>query len=304
MATVTTPTGTTGLIQFNNVADPFGPAQQAEVRNRYQWTLQFGPTANASGGIVGTTLSNLTGLSNSNGAGFYIKATDIPKATIETQVINQYNIRRNVNTHVVYAPVTMTFYDTIDNAFLNYIKNYLNFKFMNWENAQNVRAPFQLGSGYVPEFGPKAMATGFGGGGLIDGIGLGDFSATSTVNDNFCSYITITKEMRSQPTGVVQNITTAITSALGGSSTVDQSQQITMYNPKIVDISQDHLDYADGSNGLTWTVTWQYESFAYDGPQTPSFTASAGITGDIARTGLEVGRDIGSFFTDTVRRIF
>jgi hypothetical protein len=309
MAKVTMPAGETGLIQFDNVADPFGPAQPAEVRNRYQWTLQFGPTANPAGGIVGTTLSNLTGLGNSNSVGFYVKSTDIPRATIETQVINQYNIRRNINTHVSYDPIQMTFYDTIDNSFLLYLKNYLNFKFMNWENAPNVRSPFQLGSGYAAEFGPKAFATGFNGGGVGNTIGLGDQSVADTLNDNFCSYFTITKEMKSSSTQSDIPVYTAMGDATGVTQTVDtapadKSQQFTVYNPKIIELSQDKLDYADGNSPLMWTILWRYESFDFSGPQTPGWTSGQGVISDVARTGLEVGRNIGTFFTDTYRRLF
>jgi hypothetical protein len=283
MATVDT--NGQGLIQFDNVAVGFGPGQSSEVRNRYQWSLQFGPTANFTGGAAGN-LINLNTVNNN--VGFYVRTTELPRATIETQTLNQYNIRRNVSTHVSYEPLTMTFYDTIDNTFLQYIQSYLNFKFMNWENAPNVRAPFGLGSGYVPEFGPKSMQTGFGQGGLINGVNFGDVSLTSTLNDNFASYITITKEM------------TSTDSNAAGSA----AQQITIYNPKVVDISQDTLDYSDGTSVLTWTVTWRYESYEFAGPKTPGWTATTGLTGDAARAVLETGRTIGRFFTDIARRVF
>jgi hypothetical protein len=324
MAKVTFPAGETGLIQFDNVADPFGPAQIAEVRNRYQWVLQFGPTANPSGGIVGSTLSGSNG---TNGVGFYIKATDLPKATIETQIYNQYNIRRNINTHVIYEPITMTFYDTIDNAFLTYLQSYLNFKFMNWNNAQNVRAPFQLGPGFVPEFGPNSISTGFGDGGYINGVGLGDQSLSSTLNDNFCSYIVITKEMSGPgkagtaaipATTITMPSYDALGNVTGYTETVqkpeipatpdgtpeDKSQKITLYNPKIIEITQDRLDYSDGNSTLTWNITWRYESFAYGPPLTPSYVASPGVIGDTTRAVQEFGRSISTYFTDVARRVF
>jgi hypothetical protein len=191
----TVDTGGKGLIQFDNVAVQHGPGQTAEVRNLYQWTMQFGPTAEATGGAAG----NLLGSAASrivNGIGFYIKSTDLPRVTVETQTLNQYNIRRNVNTHISYEPLTMTFYDTQDNAFQEYLTAYMAFKSKNWDNAPNVRAPFQLGSGYVPEFGMRSPKMGFGQGGIIDGINFGDFSPTSTLNDNFASHIVITKEMK------------------------------------------------------------------------------------------------------------
>ena len=274
-------TGGRGLIQFDNVATQFGPGQTTEVRNRYQWSLQFGPTAQLTGGTIGGAV----GLNDNGTIGYYIKATDLPRVTVETQTLNQYNIRRNVNTHVSYEPLTMTFYDTQDNAFQKYLLAYTNFKSKNWSNANNVRAPFQLGSGYVPEFGMRSPITGFGQGGIIDGVNLGDLSLTQTSNDNFCSHIVIVKEMK-------------------GDGNTDKAQEITIYNPKIVDISQDQLDYADGSSVLTWTITWRYESYEYGPPRTTSLTAVGGVTGDVARAVQETGRSIGRFFENLARRIF
>jgi len=143
------------------------------------WSLQFGPTAQLTGGTIGGAV----GINDNGTIGYYIKATDLPRVTVETQTLNQYNIRRNVNTHVSYEPLTMTFYDTQDNAFQKYLLAYTNFKSKNWSNANNVRAPFQLGSGYVPEFGMRSPITGFGQGGIIDGVNLGDLSLTQTSND-------------------------------------------------------------------------------------------------------------------------
>jgi len=274
-------TGGRGLIQFDNVATQFGPGQTTEVRNRYQWSLQFGPTAQLTGGTIGGAV----GINDNGTIGYYIKATDLPRVTVETQTLNQYNIRRNVNTHVSYEPLTMTFYDTQDNAFQKYLLAYTNFKSKNWSNANNVRAPFQLGSGYVPEFGMRSPITGFGQGGIIDGVNLGDLSLTQTSNDNFCSHIVIVKEMK-------------------GDGNTDKAQEITIYNPKIVDISQDQLDYADGSSVLTWTITWRYESYEYGPPRTTSLTAVGGVTGDVARAVQETGRSIGRFFENLARRIF
>lgn len=312
-------TGGQGLIQFDNLADPFGPGSPTQVRNRYQWTVEFGPTANLTGGVIGSAL----GLGGK--AEFYIKTTDLPRVTIETQTLNQYNIRRNINTHVSYEPLTMTFYDTKDNGFQKFLESYLNFKFKNWENAQNVRAPFGLGPGYAPEFGVRSPKTGFAQGGILDGANLGDQSLTSTLNDNFLSHIVIKKEMKtaaasvatssSTPiqvpvltamgdvTGFVEQAGSPTTSAPTGTPT-DASASITLYNPKLVDISQDQLDYADGGSVLTWTVTFRYESYGFGGPKTTDFTAIQGVSGDVARGVQEVGRSVGRFFENVIRRIF
>lgn len=296
-------TGGQGLIQFDNLADPFGPGRTTQVRNRYQWTVEFGPTANLTGGVIGSAV----GLGGR--AEFYIKSTDLPRVTIETQTLNQYNIRRNVNTHVSYEPLTMTFYDTKDNGFQKFLESYLNFKFKNWENAQNVRAPFGLGPGYAPEFGVRSPKTGFAQGGILDGVNLGDQSLTSTLNDNFLSHVVIKKEMKTAAVSVEVPVVTALGDVTGFTQQVagtpsDNTASVTLYNPKIVDISQDQLDYADGSSVLTWTITFRYESYGFGDPKTTDFTAIQGVTGDVARGVQEVGRSVGRFFENVIRRIF
>lgn len=102
---------------------------------------------------------------------------------------------------------------------------------------------------------------------------------------------------------------TAMGDVTGATQTVqpgptDRSQQITMYNPKIIEISQDKLDYADGNSTLMWTIMWRYESFDFAGPETPGWLSGQGTISDAARKGLEIGRNIGTFFTDTYRRVF
>jgi hypothetical protein len=84
----------------------------------------------------------------------------------------------------------------------------------------------------------------------------------------------------------------------------DKSQKITLYNPKIIEITQDRLDYSDGNSTLTWNITWRYESFAYGPPLTPSYVASPGVIGDTTRAVQEFGRSISTYFTDVARRVF
>jgi hypothetical protein len=102
------------------------------------------------------------------------------------------------------------------------------------------------------------------------------------------------------PMGDVTGFPMSITTAEGAPT--DKSQQITLYNPKIVDVSQDQLDYANGGSVLTWTITWRYESYAYGPPQTTSLTAVGGVIGDTARGVQEIGRSVGRFFENVIRR--
>lgn len=60
-----------------------------------------------------------------------IKSATIPDITFDTQIINQYNIKRVIQTKMNYGSTSIVFYDTYDNDFANkivkpYIKNYYN----------------------------------------------------------------------------------------------------------------------------------------------------------------------------------
>lgn len=221
-----------GLIKFFNEADRYNPGRRTEVRNRFQWILKFGPTA------MREIMPGIDMMAND--VGFFIKSTDLPRITLETQTLNQYNIRRNVTTHMSYEPLTMTFYDTQHNIFQRFMEHYMNYKFKNFEKAENVEKPFTLGPGIAPEFGLKKIP--FKDAGQV----------TPLLNDNFFTDITISKIMSSAHR--LRNVIEV---------TPRQYHQTTLFNPKIVDLSQDQLDYADGSSPLTWTVTWRYESYRY-----------------------------------------
>lgn len=60
-----------------------------------------------------------------------IKSATIPDITYDTQIVNQYNVKRVIQTKMNYGSTTIVFYDTYDNHFANkiakpYTKNYYN----------------------------------------------------------------------------------------------------------------------------------------------------------------------------------
>ena len=60
-----------------------------------------------------------------------VKSVNLPNISFETQTLNQYNIKRIVQTKMTYGACSIVFYDTLDNAFMNrvikpYVANYYN----------------------------------------------------------------------------------------------------------------------------------------------------------------------------------
>jgi len=54
-----------------------------------------------------------------------IRSVELPKYSIETEVINSWNIRHHVPTRINFEPISISFVDTLDNRFLNFMKSYL-----------------------------------------------------------------------------------------------------------------------------------------------------------------------------------
>lgn len=76
------------------------------------------------------------------------QAAQLPGFNSTSQVLNQYNQRRVVNTKLEYDPCMIVFYDTSDNAFdriiRTFFKNYFNENGIEFD--QNITAPNQVTS--------------------------------------------------------------------------------------------------------------------------------------------------------------
>lgn len=55
-----------------------------------------------------------------------VRTVELPKYSIETEVVNAWNVRQLVPTKIVFEPISISFTDTLDNRFQKFIKNYLN----------------------------------------------------------------------------------------------------------------------------------------------------------------------------------
>jgi hypothetical protein len=55
-----------------------------------------------------------------------VRTVELPKYSIETEVVNAWNVRQLVPTKINFEPVSIAFNDTIDNRFQDFLKLYLN----------------------------------------------------------------------------------------------------------------------------------------------------------------------------------
>jgi len=85
-----------------------------------------------------------------------IRSVELPKYSIETEVINSWNIRHHIPTRINFEPISISFTDTLDNRFMNFIKAYMG---VISNSFQPAKESFRTGFGDKP-FGIKRLDTG------------------------------------------------------------------------------------------------------------------------------------------------
>jgi hypothetical protein len=54
-----------------------------------------------------------------------VKSIELPKYSIDTEVVNAWNVRQLIPTKVSFEPISIAFHDTHDNRFQDFLTNYL-----------------------------------------------------------------------------------------------------------------------------------------------------------------------------------
>ena len=54
-----------------------------------------------------------------------VRTIELPKYSVETEVANAWNVRQPIPTRINFEPISISFTDTLDNRFQNFIKNYM-----------------------------------------------------------------------------------------------------------------------------------------------------------------------------------
>lgn len=211
-----------GIIGFNNYASNYftkGTKFTLVPFTKFQWTIAFDFTQSQIGTEPASAFADIT---------YIAQSVDLPNWDIETQTINQYNKRRTVATHVVYKPVSVTFFDTIDNKFKKLILAYMNHTSRNFGLANS---PSFVGADAILAKDLLAVDEGFNG-------NYGQ-KVADDVMDNFISILQINQEY-------------------GGIVT-----PVQLLNPKIMSVSRDNLDYTQNNGVVKWTVVFQPEGIRH-----------------------------------------
>lgn len=72
-----------------------------------------------------------------------VRSVELPKYSIETEVVNAWNVRQIIPTKINFEPISITFNDTLDNRFQKFIRTYMDIVSGSFtELTQSVRKEF------------------------------------------------------------------------------------------------------------------------------------------------------------------
>ena len=113
--------GLRGYDHANRVFTPNG----YELKPRFKFLFHVAFTINTA---QIPALRGALGLTDVNNISLLVKTVDLPKYTIATETLNQYNRKRVIQTKINYDPVNITFHDDgsdlIRNVWYNYYSYY------------------------------------------------------------------------------------------------------------------------------------------------------------------------------------
>jgi hypothetical protein len=82
-----------------------------------------------------------------------VRTVELPKFSIETEVVNAWNVRQSIPTRINFEPISIAFNDTLDNRFQKFITEYMNIISGSFQKSdKSVRKGFD-------SFGMKSLAT-------------------------------------------------------------------------------------------------------------------------------------------------
>jgi hypothetical protein len=186
---------------------------------KYMFYVRFVRNAAQGSSTTGTNLDW------SNGLSFVVKTVDRPKVEFETQVVNEYNKKRILQTKVNYHPISIKFHDTVDNLVMNMFEEYFKYYYADPRNVDpNAWRSDQTAASFAADVG---------------GWGFLPPTTTTAAQTYFFNHVEIYR-------------------VYGGNYT-----QIDLVNPKILSFEPDEMDYSHGGVSAEVSMALGYEGIVY-----------------------------------------
>jgi hypothetical protein len=127
-------TGTSSLRDYTHASKAF-TSNSFELKPRYKFLFHVSFTLNSDIPAI----SKVIGTQEAQNLSVVVKTVDLPKYSIATETLNQYNRKRVVQTKINYEPVTLTFHDDSGDNVRNMWYNYYSYYYK--DPSQNYLAP-------------------------------------------------------------------------------------------------------------------------------------------------------------------
>jgi hypothetical protein len=190
------------------------------------------------------------GIQQGSNFGLAVKTIDLPKYTIDTATLNQYNRKRLVQTKIKYQPINVVFHDDNGNLVNDMWYNYYTYYF------KDADKPVTSSAGRQTTNGVNTGSINFNRRNLYDG---------DIAGDEDWGYIGET----GQPSGTTSQASQGISKIPFFKSIqifgMNQHNfiQYSLINPVITAFNHDTYDYAQGNGTMANTMTIDYETVKY-----------------------------------------
>ena len=216
-----------------------------ELKPRYKFLFHVSFTLNTD--IPG--ISSVIGSQDVTNLSYTVKTVDLPKYTVQTETLNQYNRKRIVQTKINYEPINITFHDdsgdNVRNMWYNYYAYYYKDPTQRYLNPPNTNGSLGGSANQVTGFGYNARD-------IYSDQRLGNVNDWGFIGE---SYTDGGSNASGKPP-FFRDI------RIYG---MDQHKyaEYVLINPVITSFSHDQYDYAQGNGTMQNTMTIAYETVKY-----------------------------------------
>jgi hypothetical protein len=222
------------------------------------------------------------GIAQGSNFGLAVKTIDLPKYSIDTAIMNQYNRKRLVQTKIKYQPITVVFHDDNGNIVNDMWYNYYTYYF------QDANKPVVSSAG--------RQTTNVSNSGSID-FNSRNLYKPDISGDEDWGFIGET----STPAGTASQLAQGISKIPFFKSIqifgFNQHNfiQYTLINPVITAFNHDTYDYSQGNGTMSNTMTIDYETVKYaegalDGRSPSNIVTGFGLDANYDRTPSPIQR--------------
>jgi hypothetical protein len=190
-------------------------------------------------------LAGALGLTDVSNLSLVVKTVDLPKYTVQTETLNQYNRKRVIQTKINYDPVNITFHDDggdlVRNMWYNYFSYYYKDPTQQYGNDSNTNG----------SIGPQANRT----------AGFGYNTRDIYNNDRLVNDWGYIGESTTDGAKGKPPFFTDI--RIYGFDYQRKYAEYVLINPLITNWSHDQYDYAQGSGTMQHSMSIAYETVKY-----------------------------------------